>query len=116
MKEGFIILGIIAVVLVIIYFVLKNVVGTKLAAQFALTCIAEAEERLFGLSNVGQEKFDFAMTFLYNKLPVIIQIIYPKDDAKKIIQDAFNKFGKALTDKLRAEAGIIETGTVTEIN
>lgn len=111
MREEFIILGIIAAVLIVAYFILKNVIGKKLAAQFALICITEAEERLFGLTDVGDAKFDFAITFLYSKLPTIIQVIYPKEDAKKIIQDAFNKFGKQLTDKLREEAGILPVET-----
>lgn len=104
MKEEFIILGVIALAVVIVYFAIKYLVGPKLAAQVALTCIMEAEKRLFVSTNVGQEKLALAVSFLYDRLPAIVQMLYPEAEVVKIIQATFDKCGKSITDKLRATA------------
>lgn len=106
MKEEFIILGILAVAVIAIYLAIKYLVGPKLAAQVALTCIIEAEKRLFA-SNVGQEKLALAVSFLYDRLPAIVQMMYPEADVVRIIQKTFDACGKKITDKLKLEAGVV---------
>ena len=104
MKPEFIVLGVIAIAMIVTYFVIKYLVGPKLAAQVALTCIMEAEKRLFVTTNVGQEKLALAVSFLYDRLPAIVQMLYPEQEVIRIIQVTFDKCGKSITDKLRAAA------------
>ena len=104
MREEFIVLGIIVVAIAAVYFAIKYLVGPKLAAQVALACIMEAEKRLFVSTNVGEEKLALAVSFLYDRLPYVVQMLYPEVEVIKIIQTTFDNCGKTITDKLRATA------------
>lgn len=106
MREEFMVLGIIAVAIIAVYFAIKYLVGPKLAARVALGCIMEAEKRLCVSTNVGQEKLELAVTFLYGKLPAIVQMMYPKAEVIKIVQATFDKCGKSITEKLKAAAEV----------
>lgn len=105
MREEFMILGIIAVLVIAAYFIVKYAVGPKLAAKFALSAIVEAEKRLMDTTNMGEEKLVLAVSFLYGKLPSVVQMLYPEAEVIKIIQTTFNKCGKAITEKLKLAAG-----------
>ena len=104
MREEFIVLGIIVVAIAAVYFAIKYLVGPKLAAQVALACIMEAEKRLFVSTNVGQEKLALAVSFLYDRLPAIVQMLYPEQEVIRIIQVTFDKCGKSITEKLKLAA------------
>lgn len=104
MREEFIVLAIIAAAVVIVYFAVKYFVGPKLAAQFALSCIVEAEKRLSITTDVGKEKLALAVSFLYERLPSIVQMLYPEADVIRIIQETFDKCGKSITEKLKLAA------------
>lgn len=109
MRNEFIVLGVIAVAIVVVYFIVKYAIGPKLAAQFALGCIMEAEKRLFTTTNMGEEKLALAVAFIYAKLPSVVQMLYPESEVIRITQEAFNKHGKAVTEKLKLAASAEDT-------
>lgn len=111
MREEFIVLGIIAVAIVAAYLAIKYLVGPKLAAQVALACIMEAEKRLCVTTNVGQEKLVLAVSFMYDRLPALVQMLYPEKEVVRIIQDTFDKCGKSITEKLKLAAGLLPVET-----
>ena len=104
MREEFIVLGIIVVAIAAVYFAIKSLVGPKLADQVALACIMEVEQRLFVSTNVGQEKLTLAVSFLSDRLPAIVQMLYPEQEVIRIIQVTFDKCGKSITEKLKLAA------------
>lgn len=79
----------------ILYFAAKGKYR-KVAKQIMLSLVVAAEEKFGG--GTGKIKFSYVVDRLYEKLPVIVQILFSEKDIANMIEEAVAKMKEFLTD------------------
>jgi hypothetical protein len=83
------------IVVAVLYFAAKGKYR-KVAKQIMLSLVVTAEER-FG-DGTGKIKFSYVVDRLYEKLPVIVQIVFSEKEIENMIEDAVAKMKEFLAD------------------
>jgi len=98
-----VIIAVLAIVAVM-FFVAKGKYR-KVAKQILLSLVVRAETK-FG-SGTGEVKFSYVAEKLYEKMPLIVQILYTEKDIANMIEEAVAKMKQYLADNPNASASII---------
>lgn len=102
---GSIIVAVVFLLIVaVLYFAAKGKYR-KVAKQIMLSLVVAAEEK-YG-SGTGKIKFSYVVDRLYEKLPVIVQVVFSEKDIENMIEDAVAKMKEFLEDN--TETSLTET-------
>lgn len=101
---GSIIVALVFIITVAVLFFAAKGKYRKVAKQILLSLVVAAEQQFGG--KTGEVKFSYVAEKLYEKLPVIIQILFTEKDIANMIEDAVDKMKQLLTDNPEAAQNI----------
>lgn len=91
------------IVMAILFFIAKGKYR-KIAKQMLLSLVVAAEQK-FG-DKTGTVKFAYVAEKLYDKMPLIIQILFTETDIANMIEEAVDKMKKFLEETPEASLAI----------
>ena len=86
--------------LVIFFFLTTYFRSSKKLQALAGRVINDAEQAFKGTSQRGQDKFNYALTMLYDKVPLVFRPFITREMLSNMLQSAFDELSEFATKQL----------------